>query len=119
VSAFAATVPGNPNCTCCPSVQGIESSRVIPRRAGTKVVVPIPETLCIVAPEDGEDLWILGLRRCHMKAMITAATTRAAIAPMMALATVLTCDAVRFGGVVVVVFTLNFMSRTGILRIVG
>jgi hypothetical protein len=26
---------------------------------------------------------------------------------------------VRFGGVVVVVFTLNFMSRTGILRIVG
>ena len=82
-----------------------------------KGVTVIPETVTVLEEaslEDVEDLWILYLRRYHMKATIPT-TSRVATTAMTALAAVPICEVSR-GEVVV---ELICIVRTGILCKVG
>jgi len=115
-SPSVATVADSPECGCCHTVLVIGFPWVISGRFGTKGVTSIPEAGSMTSLENAQDLRILYLRRYHMNPRITAASsTRAAIIPMTALATTPTCGV--FGCGVVVV--LNWMSCTGILRMVS
>jgi hypothetical protein len=102
----------------------MECLLVILRRFETKGVTIIPEPVsrAMASPEDAGYSWIwpVRLRRYHTMAMIAATNTKAATAPMTAIATLPICDGFDgpfddFGGGVVVV-ELNCMFRTGILH---
>ena len=123
-SAPIATVAGSPDCGCCHTVPATESLRVISGRLETKGVTstrePVSMPVMPLARDNVEDLRILYLRLCNMNTRITAASSiRAVIVLMTALATTPTCDFFGCGFVVVVVVVLNWMSFTGILRMVS
>jgi len=100
------------------TVPVIGSPWVISGRLETKGVTSTPETVSMAPLEKAEDLRILYLLRYHMNTRMTAASsTRAAIELMTALATTPICDI--FGCGVVIVVVLNWMSCTGILRMVS
>lgn len=90
---------------------------VVRKWLGMKGVTVILETVPVLEEaslEDAEDLWILYLRRYHMKATIPT-TSRAATTAMTALAALPICEV--FRGEVVI--ELNCIVRTGILCKVG
>lgn len=118
-SAPIATVAGSPDCGCCHPVPANESLRIISGRLGTKGVTSTREAASMIplALDNAEDLRILDLRLSNMNTRITAASSvRATMVLMTALATTPTCGFFGCGFVVVV---LNWMSFTGILRMVS
>ena len=123
-SAPVATVAGSQGCGRCRPVLVIGSPGVMSGLLGTNGVTSNPEATSMIPLENVEDRRILYFRRYHMNPRTTAPSSKmVAIALMTGLATALTCDffecgagAVGCGAVVVV---LNWISLTGILRMVS
>ena len=122
--ASVPAVAGSQGCGLCHPDPVIGSPRVISGLLRTNGVTSNPEATSMIPLESVEDRRILYLRRYHINPRITAPSSkRVAMALMIDLATALTRDVFECGtgavgcGAVVIVF--NWISLTGILRMVN